>query len=193
MTSDYADESGDNAAARPLVSRPSATPERDTEQPATGESATARELLARLGYRLARGAVFWVEDRRIQPQSDSQKGHPYVLLGPMPPPTDPPEVAVRRPVSVAYRRSWKPDRDGPPPATPQEEQRLLRERRSVFSARGTLDRCERDGVFYIPDRRWVPVGHLVGAPFLGWLPRPALDWLLTHAIGATVPDPYPPE
>jgi hypothetical protein len=182
-------------SARDVERRPVPGRERGgREVDAHGEDElTGQEVLDQLGERLSVGAVFRVEDRSVMPPSDSDKSHPYVILGGLPQPTDSPDEAVARRVIVSWRESWKPDLHGPLPTTHEEETRLLETRKSVFSRRGTLKGCERDGLFSVTKKRLVLIRHLARCPFLGWLPKPAIDWLLARAVGARAPDPYPPD
>lgn len=190
------DPSCERGTAGEGVSRPSRRGERhaaDVDHDVDGpEPPTGQQILDTLGARLALGAVFHVPDRLAVPRSGSLKTHPYVIIGGLPLPTDTPDQAVARSVVTSWRESWKPEFHGQLPTSAAEEAQLLRTRQSVFSPRGTLARCDRDGVFSVSKKRSIAIRHLVASPFLGWLPKPAIDWLIARASGIRVPDPYPP-
>jgi hypothetical protein len=151
----------------------------------------AAKLLAGLRPRLQIGATFLVWDRDSE-RTATTKRRPVVIVGGLPPLGEPPEVSLGRPVRVLTRVSWK-EHFGSPPQTEAEKQRLLRERKWVFTPAGLLPGFDLDGAFEIRPIRPVRCVVLVNAPFLGWLPLPYIAILATHATGARLPEPYPPE
>lgn len=149
------------------------------------------DLLARLRPRLAVGATFLVYDRDSG-RTPTTKRRPVVIVGGIPPTNEPAEITRGRVVRVLTRVSWKPY-FGPPPTSEAEKLQLLRDRKMVFTSAGVLPDFDLDGAFEFRIVRPLAVIVLVGAPFLGWLPRPYIDVLALHATGARPVDPYPPE
>jgi hypothetical protein len=149
-------------------------------------AARLEAVRARLGV----GAVYRVPDA-WSGRTDSGKIRPAMVVGALPPFGDV-EAALRRPIRLVPRLSWK-SHFGPPPRTPGEHDRWRREMGWIFTAAGLLPGLDRDGIF--ETRNLVPVrlGMLCEAEFLGWLPLPYARLVAACASGARLADPYPPE
>ena len=152
----------------------------------------AEALLNRYGARLAVGAVYRVTDSAIG-YTGSTTTHPYVIIGGVPARDPSPQLIIQRPLILACRMSWKSNRHGRPPKDAAESRRVLEQRRWVFSAADTIPGCERDGFFPLDQKFPLAIERLIPENFLGWLPLPAVEWLVVRATGRPLPLPYPPD
>lgn len=149
----------------------------------------AAALLETARPRLAVGAVYQVPDAWTQ-RTESAKIRPVMVTGAIPA-LDPVEVALRRPIRIVTRVSWK-QHLGPPPRTPAECDLWRLKMGWIFTPAGLLPAFDRDGIFELRPLRIIRLELLVRARFLGWLPQDYAALVGACATGARLPDPYPP-
>jgi hypothetical protein len=105
--------------------------------------------------------------------------------------------AITRMRNVAFSRrvSWKAhfeQRYGKPSAEGRWLENLAsRQPFWLFTPARLLPAFDKAGVFELDTRRPLRVERLLGALFVGWLPKPYVDLARVRA-GSTLDEPYPP-
>ena len=160
-------------------------PNRD--DPANELAENWRKLRPHLGV----GAVFWLRDNLVIPDTGSKKSHPYVIIGGLPPVYDAPRVAMGRFLQLSCRQSYDPVKHGPLPGTEEEEDAIV-SRSAVFSRAGEPLGLSAHGVFHLSQFS-VQVEGLLRGTFVGWLPRPVIDRLAFRMSRPVTTGAYPPE
>ncbi|CAN5152827.1 hypothetical protein BH09GEM1_BH09GEM1_22660 [soil metagenome] len=141
---------------------------------------------------VAVGALFRIRDSLVIPNTGSSASHPYAIVGTGVTQKDRARIALSRPVQLSCRSSHKTDQHGPRPASESQEFQLTQRTGLVFSHADHRIGLDADGVFLL-EQYVVLVQDVVGAEFLGWLPRQVIDSILLRRGLPPTRGHYPPQ
>lgn len=150
--------------------------------------------VSELRPRLRVGAIFLLNDLRSGASSKDVYRPLLIIAGAVPVSED---DAITRMRNVAFSRrvSWKAhfeQRYGKPSAEGRWLENLAsRQPFWLFTPARLLPAFDKAGVFELDTRRPLRVERLLGALFVGWLPKPYVDLARVRA-GSTLDEPYPP-
>ena len=140
------------------------------------------------------GAVFVLNDLRSGASTKDAYRPLLIIAGAVPVAED--DVITRmRSVATSRRVSWKPHFEQKY-GTPLADGRWLENLASrqpfwLFTPAKLLPAFDKAGVFELDVRRPLLVERLLGALFVGWLPKPYVDLARVRA-GSRLDEPYPP-
>ncbi len=154
-----------------------------------GEEWIANQQITGLRSLVVPGAVFMLADRATG-RSTKHVSRPAVVV--MSPVFDGPALEViQRRVRISTRSSWKAHLF-PFPADDSAVLNLLNQHGIIFTAAGVLPRFTKPGFFELKRREGATLGSLTPANFIGWLPRPYVEWMALRLTGHALKVPYPP-
>jgi hypothetical protein len=154
---------------------------RNADDGASSNTERLRAQWKQLRLRVGIGAVFKLKDAVVNPKTGSKESHPYVVVGGIPPASDPARIAMGRFVQLSCRSSYGA----------QVNVNDYTDGFAVFSEAGCLPGLDRDGVFGLHCFT-VLVSDLLEGEFLGYLPRELADRIAFRASRQLTSSPYPP-